>query len=157
MTLENKIQAAITDASFMIALCAKEPGRYTNAEAKLLQYANDGWQFYAAGVLVAEALYVLCRMLGDGQLTSEEHAVAVGSLKTYLSAMLPPPNGDAALIDTAEQIRSGCGCSHSADSLYLALAMELAPVGTVEILTFDAGQKRQAAANAPSVTVNLLT
>jgi len=40
--------------------------------------------------------------------------------------------------------------------MYLALAERLSRAGPVELLTFDTGQRSQAAATAPSVTVTVL-
>jgi predicted nucleic acid-binding protein len=144
------------DASFLIALCAREPDKYPKAYSQLGQYVHAGCQFFAPGVLVAEVLFVLCRKLMDGSLTPTEHAQAVQSLVVYLRAIAPPPRGDAALAARAEQLRGTYGCSHSADGLYLALAEELATLGTAELVTFDVGLQKQAAKHAPTVAVRLL-
>jgi predicted nucleic acid-binding protein len=145
------------DANFLIALCAKEPDKFAKAHAQLSQYVRDGCRFFAPGVLVAEALFVLCRKLMDGSLTPTEHAQAVQSLVVYLGAISPPPHGDAALAARAEQLRGTYGCSRSADGLYLALAEELANAGPAEFVTFDVDLQKQAASHAPTVTVRLLT
>ena len=153
----NNTPSVTIDANVAIAYCAKEPGGYAKAEAQLDHYAGNGWRFYAPGVLVAEALFVFCKKLLAGTLTTAEHAQAIQSLETFMSAVLPPPSGDASLIARAEQIRGAYGCSHSADGLYLALAEELAKTGPTEIVTFDAGLEKQAKQNTPSVRVKLLT
>jgi predicted nucleic acid-binding protein len=152
----NSPLAVTLDATFVIAYCAREPSRYAKADAQLKQYAGNGWQFFAPGVLIAEALFVFCRKLAAGQLTTAEHTQAVQSLQTLMRAVLPPPNGDASLIARAEQIRATYGCSRSADGIYLALAEELAKGGTAEIVTFDAGLENQAKKNSPTVSVKLL-
>lgn len=149
--------AVTIDANLVIAYCTKEAGTYAKAKAELEQYAKDGWQFYAPGVLVAEALFVFCKKLEAGTLTTAEHAQAVQSLEAFMNAVLPPPNGDASLIARAEQIRGSYGCSRSADALYLALAEELTRTGPAELVTFDVGLEQQAKQNAPTVTIKLLT
>jgi predicted nucleic acid-binding protein len=68
----------------------------------------------------------------------------------------PPPSGDVALIQRAEQISNGYGCSRSADGIYIALAEELQQSVQTVILTFDQNMPNQAASKAPSVTVQLL-
>ena len=56
----------------------------------------------------------------------------------------------------AEQIRSGYGCSHSADGLYIALAEQLGRSQPTTLLTLDAGLSKQAARNAATVIVDLI-
>ncbi len=65
------------------------------------------------------------------------------------------PVSDSVLILRAEQIRLNYGCSRSADSLYIALTEHLATVGPAELLTFDAGLKKQAAPTS-SIIVRVL-
>ena len=114
------------DSNVLIAICAKEAGRHTLAHAELTAYATQGYQFYAPGYILGECLYVLCRKLEvDRTLTPAEHAAAVADLSTYMGMILPPPNGEASLVIRAEQIRSGYGCSRSADGIFIALAEEL--------------------------------
>jgi predicted nucleic acid-binding protein len=144
------------DANILIAVSAREPDKYVPALAQLAQYANAGSPCYAPGVIVAEALFALCRKLTNQWLTPVEHAVAVTDLKDLAQTLLPPPRGEAALIERAEQMRAGYGCSRSADGLYLALAEQLAQAGPVELVTFDVDLQRQAALVAPTVTVRLL-
>src|SRR5262245_39027968 len=102
--------SVVLDACFVIAFCAKEPGRYPRAQAELDTYAKGGWQFFAPAVVIAESLYVFCRKLHDGQLTAAEHAQAVQSLQALMQATSPPPNGEPALIARANQIRGTYGC-----------------------------------------------
>lgn len=145
------------DSSVLIAICAKEVGRHTLAHAELTAYATQGYEFYAPGYILGECLYVLCRKLeSDGTLTPTEHAAAVADLSTYMSVILPPPNGEASLVIRAEQIRSGYGCSRSADGIFLALAEDLATTRTCKLLTFDTGFTNQANTNAPTVDVHEL-
>lgn len=153
----SKPPAVALDATFVIAYCAKEPGRHAKADAELKNYAKNGWEFFAPGVLIAESLFVFCRKLMAGQLTPAEHAQAVLSLEMLMRAVLPTPNGDWSLIARAEQIRGASGCSHSADGIYVALAEELAKTRTTEIVTFDAGMEAQAKKNCPTLSVKLLT
>ena len=65
-----------------------------------------------------------------------------------------PP--DAQFIKRAKEIQNSYGCSRSADSIYIALAEDLAKTRTVELLTFDKGMLNQAAKNAPTVTIKVL-
>ena len=53
-------------------------------------------------------------------------------------------------------MRSGYGYSHSADSLYLALAEELGQAWITHLITFDEGIPKQAKQNAPTVIVRVL-
>jgi predicted nucleic acid-binding protein len=156
-TSANRPPSVVIDANVMIALRAKEADKYAVADAELTRMAQAGYQFSAPRVIIAECLFVLCKKQQDGILSDADHASAVADLGTYLGMVLPAPNGDRTLVARAEQIRSGCGCSRSADGLYLALAEELTAIGTPENATFDAGLRNQARANAPSVNVILLT
>lgn len=52
--------AVVMDANVFIALSAREKAKLAVAEAALSAYAAKGWLFYAPGVIIAEALYVLC-------------------------------------------------------------------------------------------------
>lgn len=148
--------AVVLDANILIALCAREQDKLANAEAALLAYAAKGWLFYAPGVILGEVPYILCGKLQSGLLDATAHQEAIENLRDQMNAILPPPNGEVALVTRAEEIRSGYGCSRSADGLYLALAEALSQNGPVELLTFDSGILNQAARNAPTVKVNLL-
>jgi predicted nucleic acid-binding protein len=152
----SQLPSLIIDANILIALCAKEADKQAVASAELARYAQAGYQFYAPGVIIAECLYVLCKKLDDRSLSPTDHAAAVADLCTYMGMILPPPRGDRSLIARAEQIRSGYGCSRSADGLYLALTEEMAAHGVAQLLTFDSALPNQATANAPSVTIRLL-
>jgi predicted nucleic acid-binding protein len=145
------------DSNILIAICSKEAGRHVLAHAELTSYATRGYEFYAPGYIAGECLYVLCRKLEvDRSITPAEHAAAVADLSTYLRMILPPPNGEASLVARAEQMRSGFGCSRSADGLFIALAEELTASRTTELLTFDTGIPNQVRRNAPTVSVRLL-
>ncbi len=155
MTPSSKPGAAVIDSSVLIAICSKETSAETARQA-IADYAAAGWTFFAPGVIVAEALFVLCRKQSDGLLSATDYGQAVILLKKHLSPILPPPNGDAALIDRASEIRQGDSCAHSTDCIFIALAEQLAKAGDpVEILTFD---KRlgNVAKSAAGVLVRLL-
>ncbi|MGH9799817.1 MAG: type II toxin-antitoxin system VapC family toxin [Blastocatellia bacterium] len=152
----NNLGAVVVDASVLVALCAKEKDKAATAETALSNYNSQGWSFYAPGVVISETLFALCWKLQNSVLTENGHQIAIRSFIAYMSMILPPPNGDTSLIVRAEEIRSGYGCSRSADGLYIALAEELSQVRTAELLTFDVGLSKQAARNAPTVKVNLL-
>jgi predicted nucleic acid-binding protein len=144
------------DANFIIGFCAREPDKHAIARAELARFATDGAQVYAPGVLVSESLFVLCKKLERGDLNATEYAAAVRSLAALMRAIEPPPNGEASLITRAEQIRHGRSCLRTTDAIYIALAEELARIGTAELVTFDHGLRSQANAEAPTVTVRLL-
>ncbi len=148
--------AVTLDASFIISYCAKEPKRYAKAQAEIVRYAKDGWEFFAPGVAVSESLFVFCRKLQGGSLTSVEHIQAVQIFARLMRAVRPPPGGESSLIARADQIRSTYGCSRSADSIYLALAEQLATIGAAELVTFDTKIEAQAKKNSPAVKVNCL-
>jgi predicted nucleic acid-binding protein len=156
MTPTSSRIAVVTDASVMVALCAREAGTYPVALAQMQLYERGNYVAYGPGVLVAEALFALCRKLQSGILTLPQHERATRHLRVRMRGILPPPGGDGALTWRAEQIRGTYGCSRSADGLYIALAEQLARTGPAELVTFDAGMQQQAAATAPIVTVRLL-
>ena len=148
--------AVVIDASVVIAICAKEAGREPLALAELSLYSNQGYEFYAPGVLVSEALYVLCGKEQTGTLTPADYRQAVLELESLASGFLPPPNEGSLVIRSAE-IRAGYGCSRAADSIYIALAEALAQERSTVLLTFDQGVPNHVAASAPTVTMKVLT
>ena len=156
MSQPNSPGAVVVDSNVLISLCSKETSHSTAAQA-LADYASKSWGFYAPGVIVAEVLFVLCRKLSDGNLSAAAYDEAIEMLKDHLSVMLPPPRGDAALLQRAREMQTGYSCLHSADCLYVALAEELTASGGAEFLTFDKRVVKLAAKNAPTVKVNLLT
>jgi predicted nucleic acid-binding protein len=143
----------IPDANIFIALCAKEPKQLT-AEKALESYANDGWEFYAPNIIVAEVLYILCQKHQNGTLTEKAYKEAVENFQDQMKAVTTV--SEATLIKRAFEIQQSYGCSRSADSIYIALAEHLAKSQPVEIVTFDGGLVNQAAKNAPTVKVNVL-
>lgn len=148
--------AVVVDASICVAVCAKEPtSPVVNAEINRL--LNNGSEFYAPGVLVAETLYVLCGKAKDGSLSTTDHVQAVEEFAIMMSAyILPPPHGDASLVRRAEAIRAHYPCNRSADGLYIALAEALSLVRQTILLTLDKDMPKQASKSAPSVQVQLL-
>ena len=145
------------DASFVIGICANEPNKVVKAQAELSQRIANGETIHAPHLLLMEAVFVLCGKQQAGTLTQTQHSQALASLQNLASTLVFPSGGDIVLLIRAEQMRQGYGCSHSADCFYLALAEQLAASGPSELLTFDAGQQKQAAAVSPNVTVTLLT
>ncbi len=146
----------ILDASFVIGICAREPKKYVSAQTELGLRIAKGCPLHAPHLLIMEAAYVLCGKQQSGELTQAEHTAAVANLGLLSTTIVFPKEGDTALLARAEQIRQGYGCSRSADCFYIALAEQLALSGISELITFDAGQEKQAAAS-PGVTVTLLT
>lgn len=144
------------DASFIIGLCAKEPGKYPKAQSELRQRVSAGCSLFAPHLLVMEATFVLCNKMQNGTLTPVEHTAALANLHTTLAQINFLSDGDRSLLARAEQLRQGYGCSRSADGFYIALAERLAATGPSELLTFDVGQQKQAAAHAPAVIATLL-
>lgn len=156
MSQPSKKGAVVIDANVSIAICAKEQNMRATAENALADYSAKGWAFYAPSIIVSEVMYVLCQKLQDGLLTPALYEKAVENFRDQAINLLPPPSGEASLIKRAKEIRQGYGCSCSSDSLYIALAEELAISGNAEILTFDKGFINQVANSAPTVNVNLL-
>jgi len=148
--------AVVLDANVVIALASSEAGRDALATAEIARYGSMGYPLFAPGVIIAETLYVLCGKLKSGSLSPTDYATAVAVFQRTMATVLPPPRGDSALIQRAEQISSGYGCSRSADGIYIALAEELQQSMPAVILTFDRDMPGQAASKAPSVTVQLL-
>jgi predicted nucleic acid-binding protein len=148
-TPSNSQGSVVINANVLIATCSKEADRHSKAEDRLKHYGQQGWHLYAPGVIVAETLYMLCGKYQNGLLTSSEHATATQTFQIYMGTINMAPSGDGALIKRAEEIRSGYGCSRSADSIYLALAEELLKSGPGELLTFDQDLQKQATKNCP--------
>jgi predicted nucleic acid-binding protein len=152
---QSESSAVVIDANILIAICSKEPTE-TAARDALADYAARNWVFYAPSCILPEVLFVLCKKLQAGIIDAATHRKAVEDFNNYLSALLPPPSGDAALLLRTEDLRKGYSCLHSADGFYLSLTEELAESGPAEFLTFDKGVMNMAAKNAPTVKVNLL-
>jgi predicted nucleic acid-binding protein len=148
--------AVVIDASVVVAICAKEARREPVALAELSQYSSQGYEFYAPGVLVSETLYVLCGKEQNGTLTTADYQQAIIELDSIATGLLPPPEGEGALVIRSAAIRVGYGCSRSADSIYIALAETLAQKRQTVLITFDQGIPKHAATNAPTVIVKVL-
>ncbi|MGH9799388.1 MAG: type II toxin-antitoxin system VapC family toxin [Blastocatellia bacterium] len=155
MSQPNSSGAVVIDSNVLISICSKE-NSYSTAKQALADYSAKNWVFYAPGVIVSEVLFVLCRKLSDGSLTAAAYDDGIELLKDQLTMILPPPRGDAALVQRSREIQTGYSCLHSADCLYVALAEELAASGAAEFVTFDKRVGNVAAKNAPTVRVNLL-
>jgi hypothetical protein len=115
-TVPTSSPSAVTlDASFVIAYCAQEATRYAKAKAYLDYHAQSGSDFFAPGVVIAEALFVFCRKLIAGDISGTEHGQAVSSLELLMAAVMGPPNGDRALIARAGDIRRWIGAASQTD------------------------------------------
>ncbi|MCX6381632.1 MAG: type II toxin-antitoxin system VapC family toxin [Armatimonadetes bacterium] len=156
MSSSLSVGAVVIDASFAIAISARETDRETKATQEALRYSSLDYVFYTPCVLIAETLYVLCGKLQTGLLTQTEYAQAITRFEALMANILPSPNGDAPLVRRAEAIRDSYGCSRSADGIYIALAEALTASVPTVLLTFDTGMSSQAARNAPTVTVQTL-
>lgn len=156
MTPTTNPLAVVVDANILIAICSKEQATYQTAQTAFDQYARQGAEFFAPNIIIAEVLFVLCQKLDKAILTAAEHEKSVEFFQDYITIIQPPPNGEAALIKRAEEVRSGYGCSRASDGIYLALAEELTAIRPTEFLTFDVGVINQAAKNVPTVRINLL-
>lgn len=77
----------IPDANILIALCAKEPKQLIAAKA-LAAYANDGWEFYAPNIIIAEVLYILCQKHQGGTLTDKAYREAVENFQDQMKAIV---------------------------------------------------------------------
>jgi predicted nucleic acid-binding protein len=146
----------VVDANFVIGFCAKEPDKHAIITAELTRFGANGAQVFAPGVIVSEALFVLCKKLEKGDIDTAQHNAAVTALSTMMRVISPPPDGEASLIARAEQVRHGRTCKRTSDAIYIALAEELARRGAAELVTFDDGLMRLARAEAPTVNVRLL-
>ncbi len=155
--LTSKPGAIVVDANTAIAIAAKEAANEPQAQAALAYYSSNGYLLFAPGVIVSETLFALCGQEQRHALSPPQYVQAVAEFYNFMKGVLPPPNGEASLILRADQIRAGYGCSRSADAIYIALAEELSLTYSTRLLTFDRGLPNQAARNAPTVSVHLLT
>jgi len=145
------------DASFVIAFCAQETGRHQQVRAEIEKYASLGYSFHAPSVIVSESMFVFCRKLADGKITATQYAQAVACFNAFMRAVLPPASGDRLFITTIDRLRASYGCPRTNDSFYLALAEDIAALGSPDLLTFDSDMDAQAKANAPTVNVRVFT
>lgn len=148
--------ALVLDANVAISIVANEAGAATAHNAILL-YVQQGFEMFAPGVIVSEALYVLCGKLQDGTLTFSDYSAAINSFNDIMEDVNPTPDGDRRLVLRAEEIRGSYTCRRSADGVYIALAELLTATRTTFLLSFDEDIKKQAARYAPGVRVELLT
>lgn len=148
--------AVVPDANILVALCSNEQFTFSIAEQAFEKYVQEGWDFFAPNIIVAEVLYVLCQKPAQGILTETEHKQSVELFINYMIAIALPEGGDSSLVKRAEEIRVSYGCSRSSDGFYIALAEELTKTRRTELLTFDKGMINQAAKNASTVIVTLL-
>ena len=152
----NSTGAVVIDANIALAIAANEPSQ-PMVSAEIESFAKQGFEFFSPGVLITEALYVLCGKLTDGSLSSSDHEIALKKLDIFLQNVSPAPKGDMKLLLRAEAIRGHYTCRRSADGIYIALAEELTLARPTILLTLDADMSRQAVKNAPSVDVRLLS
>ena len=151
----NNPNAAVVDANILVSITAKEGRTHIIAENAFKAYSQNGWIFFAPNVIVAEVLFALCQKRSAGILTEAEYDGAIEAFVDYMT-IISPPNDEADLVKRAVKIGETYGCSRSSDSLYIALAEDLAKTKTVELFTLDRGMINQAAKNAVAVTVNVL-
>ena len=155
MNLTNNAEAVVVDASILVSMSSNEVGTHLLAEAAFNNYSQNGWEFFAPNVIVSEVLFALCQKLSSGILTQTEYEQAVDKF-LLLMQNISTETDDQSFIKRAVEIRETYGCSRSSDSLYIALAEDLAKTRAVELLTFDKGMINQSAKNAPTVTVKVL-
>jgi predicted nucleic acid-binding protein len=156
LAMPQTIKAVVIDANVLIAICAKEKGKNQTAQNAFNNYAKQGFDFFAPSVIVAEVMFILCQKQNDGSLSQIEYDESIETLKDLMTIISAVPNGEASLIDRANQIRNSYGCSRSSDSIYIALAEELSKTYASEILTFDKGFVNQVAKTTKNVKINLL-
>ena len=147
--------AVVVDANIPIAICANEPGA-SNASIAVNQYISQQVDFFAPGAILAETLYVLCGKMHDGTITVAEHALAIQDFALFMRLIKSPPGGEGSLVLRAEAVRGTYTCRRSSDGIYIALAEALAMSVSTSLLTFDADMARQAAREAPAVTIHLV-
>jgi predicted nucleic acid-binding protein len=156
MTPTSNPNAVVIDANILISICSKEQLTYPIADSAFKIYAQNGWDFFAPAVIVAEGIFALCNKLQAGVLTQAEYEQAIDFFVDYMQ-FIQTPIDESALMKRAVEIRGNYGCSRSSDGLYIALTEELSQTRVTEILTFDQGMKNQIANCTPTVTLNLLT
>jgi predicted nucleic acid-binding protein len=149
--------AVVVDANISVAIASKETGRDVKATMELNAYAARGYEWFAPGAIVTETLYALCQKYQAGLITTVEHEAAVSAFEVLMSIIQPPPGGEVSLVRRGYKIGDSYGCSRSADAVYISLAEELTRTRPTVLLTFDQGVPNQAAKNAPTVTVHVLT
>jgi predicted nucleic acid-binding protein len=155
MTPTNNPNAALVDANILISICSKERLTFPLADSAFKTFAQNGWDFFAPNVIVAEGMFALCNKLQAGVLTQTGYEQAIDFFAGFMQ-FIQTPEDESSLMKRAVEIRGAYGCSRSSDGLYIALAEELSQSRVTEILTFDQGIKNQIANHAPTVALNLL-
>lgn len=155
MSPANNPDVVVVDASVLVSIASKEAATHLAAETAFDEYTKNCSEFFAPNVVVAEVIFALCQNFATGVLTEPQHSNAV---KSFLDLMknISLPTDDMTLVTRAVEIRETFGCSRSSDSIYIALAEDLAKTRTVELFTLDKGMINQAAKNPPTVNVNVL-
>lgn len=97
--------AVVIDANILLAICTKE-SKQTIAETALDDYAAKGWTLHAPAAILIEFMFIACQKLKSGALSQADYDKAVVYFSNYLSVILPPPNGDAALVKRAKEIQA---------------------------------------------------
>jgi predicted nucleic acid-binding protein len=156
MTPTSNPNAVVIDANILISICSKEQDTFPIADTAFKTYAQNGWEFFAPSVIVAEGMFALCNKFQSGVLTQNEYDEAIEFFIDYMQ-FISTPSDESALIKRAVEIRGSYVCKRSSDGLYIAFAEELSKTRIAEIVTFDQGMKNQIANYAPTVTLNLLT
>jgi hypothetical protein len=129
--------AVIVDSIVLISICSKETSHSTAAQA-LADRAAKGSVFLCAWRNCSRVLFVVCRKLSDGTLSTIAHDEAIRDIEgpsvRYASRHRM---GSAAHGPTSKRDSDRYSCLHSADCLYVALAEELTASSRAEFLTFD--------------------
>lgn len=151
----NNADAVVVDACILISIASKEQDTSPIAEQAFEVYVNNGWEFFAPSVIVAEGMFALCHKLQSGVLTQTEHDQAVEYFLDYMT-IIETPTDESALMKRAVEIRGNYVCKRSSDGLYIAFAEELSKSRITELLTFDKAMRNQVANYTPAITLNLL-
>ncbi len=154
MTPMNSASVVVIDASVLVSIVSIEIETHVAAKKAFTEYTLSGAEFFAPSVMVGKVIYALCKKVEAKELTEAEHTEAIKSFEDFMTKIAVQID-DNQLIKRAIEIQKSYGCSHSADSFYIALTEVLAENGSVELFTLDRGMKKQAAKNAPSVVVNV--
>ena len=148
--------AVVVDANVLVSICSKEQDTYPIADCAFNTYAENGWDFFAPNVVVAEVLFALCVKFHSGALAQAEYEQAIGFF-TDLMQVITTPDDESTLIQRAVEIRGTYDCKRTSDALYIAFAEDLGKTRVAELVSFDAGLTNQISKNAPTVSLNLLT
>ncbi len=155
MNQQNDLEIVVIDANIAISLAAREAATFQNVERVINSYTQDGVEFAAPNVIVAEVLFALCQKKKAGILDDVAYDVAINAFQDLLDNISLAEN-EAGLVKRATEIRRTYGCSRSSDSLYIALSEKLAVTHSVVIVTLDTGMPNQAKKHAPKISVRVL-